>query len=120
MSDRRPITRARSKWTPERSPLVDADAWSRNVSDGILFAMVAAEPAGLHLSISFRDHRGRPSRYPTWDEIAGARYHLLPDDHDFVMHLPPTSEYVAIHDTTFHLHQHPPTDNVHTAGMTGP
>jgi hypothetical protein len=24
-----------------------------------------------------------------------------------VMHLPPEAEYVAVHDTTFHLHEHP-------------
>ena len=86
---------------------VDLDWWERTVSDGLLRAFVGEEEIGWHLSISFRDHRGNPSRYPSWDEIAHARYELLPTDRDFVMHLPPPSEYVAVHDTTFHLHEHP-------------
>lgn len=73
----------------------------------MLRALVAEEPAGWHLSISFADDCRRPTRYPTWDEIAHARYELLPDDIDVVMHLPPPGEYVALHPTTFHLHEHP-------------
>lgn len=82
--------------------------WRRDVLDGTLVAIVAEEPEGWHLSISFRDHRHRLSRYPTWDEIRDARYDLLPADLDFVMHLPPPDEYVNVHATTFHLHEHPP------------
>lgn len=87
------------------------ESWWRNVHDGQLRVLIAKEPLGLHLSISHAKRvRGgamEPGRYPTWDEIADARYELLPADLDFVMHLPPPSEYVAVHDTTFHLHQHP-------------
>lgn len=54
---------------------------------------------GWHLSISHK------FRYPTWDEIAKARYALLPQEHDYVMHLPPPSDYVAIHANCFHLHE---------------
>lgn len=82
-------------------------AWRRTVTDGRLHALVCEEPAGWHLSISFADDCNRPTRYPSWDEIAHARYELLPDDVDFVMHLPPPGEYVACHPTTFHLHEHP-------------
>lgn len=77
------------------------------MSDGLLWAIVAEEPGGWHLSVSFRDHRGVAARYPTWDELAHARYVLMPDDIDVVMHLPPPADYVAVHDTTFHLHEHP-------------
>jgi hypothetical protein len=77
------------------------------VGDGSLRALVAQEPAGWHLSISFVDDRGRPSRYPRWDEITHARAELLPAELGFVMHLPPDDDYVALHDTTFHLHEHP-------------
>lgn len=54
---------------------------------------------GWHMSIS------RSDRYPSWDEIAHARYELLPDDILMVMHLPPPDEYVALHKFTFHLHE---------------
>lgn len=84
-----------------------ADGYRRSVKDGSLRALVGEEPMGWHLSISFTDDCNRPTRYPTWDEIAHARYELLPGDVDFVMHLPPAGEYVALHPTTFHLHEHP-------------
>ena len=61
--------------------------------------LLSPEPDGLHLSISCED------RYPTWDEIAEARYRLMPRDSDVVMHLPPESEYVNVHENTFHLHE---------------
>jgi hypothetical protein len=86
---------------------IDARWWRREVGDGTLVALVADEPAGWHLSISFRDRRGALTRYPKWDEIAHARDGLLPAEVGFVMHLPPAGEYVAVHDTTFHLFQHP-------------
>jgi hypothetical protein len=76
--------------------------------------IVAQEPAGQapagiwvpvealtlwHLSIS------HPHRYPTWDEIADARYELVPDDVTMALLLPPPVEYVNEHDTCFHLWQ---------------
>lgn len=105
----RPLTRQRSPWRHQPSPVPGWRVWQRNVTDGHLTAIVAEEPAGWHLSISHRTNRTPPTpgRYPTWDEITHARYELLPGDLDFVMHLPPPGEYVAVHDTTFHLHKHP-------------
>ena len=111
MSGARPITRQRSPWqkigSVPTAPGWSADSYARQVGDGILRALVAEEPMGWHMSISFVDHRGEPSRYPRWDEITHARDGLLPADVAFVMHLPPADEYVAVHDTTFHLHEHP-------------
>jgi hypothetical protein len=111
-SERRPISRQRSPWREIGDGAVldwPTGTWRRDVADGVLLAIVGDEPRiGWHLSISFRDHRRRPSRYPTWDEIADARDELLPGDVGFVMHLPPAGEYVALHDSTFHLHEHPP------------
>lgn len=92
------------------------EVYQREVGDGHLSAFVTKEPSGpggcteWHMSISHRtnDHPPQPGRYPTWDEIAHARYELLPADLPFAMMLPPKSEYVALHDTTFHLHEvHP-------------
>ena len=107
----RPITRQRSPWEPfghvdeiQGCPA----AWHRrSVGDGLLTACVVEEPLGWHMSISFRDNRGDNSRYPRWDEITHAREALLPSEVGFVMHLPPSDEYVAVHDTTFHLHEFP-------------
>lgn len=59
------------------------------------------EGLGWHLSIAHPEH------YPTWDEIAEARYKLIPDDHEMVMCLPPKADYVNIHDYCFHLHEIP-------------
>lgn len=107
-----PMSKQRSNYTHEGSvplPLIDQDAdlFVRNVSDGRLRVMLAEEPMGWHLSISFVDHKGRPSRYPRWDEILHARELLLDQSIEFVMFLPKADEYVALHDTTFHLHEHP-------------
>lgn len=52
-----------------------------------------------HLSIS------HPSRYPSWDEIADARYELIPDDVTVALLLPPRDEYVNAHPYCFHLWQ---------------
>jgi hypothetical protein len=51
-----------------------------------------------HLSISC------PDRDPTWEEIAAARYALLPKLKDCVMLLPPDSGYVNLHEHCFHVH----------------
>ena len=52
-----------------------------------------------HMSIAC-DHR-----YPTWDEIAKARYSLIPNDVTMAMVLPPQEEYINIHSYTFQLHE---------------
>ena len=62
---------------------------------------VGIEPAGWHLSIS------HPNRNPSWEEIKQARYDLCPHDVTMAMILPPTDEYVNIHNFCFHLHQIP-------------
>ena len=103
----------RSSWQPVRDLTilgVVEGVWRRNVSDGDLIAIVGHEPKGWHLSISFADHHGRGTRYPRWDEISEARYSLVPHDLAMAMILPPPSEFVAIHDTTFHLHEIRPDD----------
>lgn len=52
-----------------------------------------------HLSIA------HPDRYPSWDEIADARYELVPDDVTMALLLPPPGEYVNEHPHCFHLWQ---------------
>lgn len=104
----RPISRQRSKWVEKPSPLPGSRLFLRNVHDGQLRTIVALESTGWHLSISHvfpGERRDPPGRYPTWDEIADARYAFLPEDVTMAMLLPPLDEYVALHPTTFHLHQ---------------
>ena len=106
----RPITQQRSAWMKLESDEmlgVTVQWWARKVHDGVLRACVGDEPQGWHLSISFHDNRSRLSRYPNWDEILHAREQLLPADVEFAMFLPRPEDYVALHDTTFHLHEHP-------------
>lgn len=123
--ERQAMTKQRSPWVRGNAGALGAAlmaqgatqvrVYQRSVHDGHLSAFVAREPLGpggalqWHLSISHRTNHypPRPGRYPTWDEIAHARYELLPDDLTFVMFLPLPDEYVAVHDTTFHLHEHP-------------
>jgi hypothetical protein len=109
----KPLTNIRSEWMEMRGGAqiiqgVEAKWFQRRTGDGILAACVSDEPGiGWHMSISFRDNKGDLSRYPRWDEIVDARETLLPVTLGFVMHLPSLDEYVALHATTFHLHQHP-------------
>lgn len=119
-----PLTRQRSLWEPSRDVnhrtlemLVEAGCTDigimvRRVHDGELTAIVTRNPPEFlwHMSISHnrrqlaKRQRGA-SRYPTWDEIADARYALLPAELEVVMKLPPPEEFVNVHDTTFHLHE---------------
>jgi hypothetical protein len=46
-------------------------------------------------------------RYPTWNEIAEARYRLLPGDITMALLLPPLEEYVNVHKNCFQLHEIP-------------
>lgn len=106
---RKPLRTLRSQWSELAHPLLPGcESFLRRTHDGVLMALFGDEPAiGWHLSISHRGHNGKVHRYPSWDEIADARDLFLPADIGFVMHLPPADEYVALHDSTFHLHQHP-------------
>jgi hypothetical protein len=59
--------------------------------------LVGHSDLGWHLSISCG------SRLPTWDEVAKARYALLPANITVAMLMPPESEYVNLHPYCFHL-----------------
>lgn len=61
--------------------------------------LVSREFGKWHLSIS------HPAYYPDWDTIRDARYALLPDNLTMAMLLPPTGQYVNIHNNCFHLHE---------------
>lgn len=73
----------------------------RICQSGELRVIISRDPPDdyWHLSISCEN------RYPTWDEIKRARYELLPNNCTMAMLLPPTEEYVNIHENCFHLHE---------------
>lgn len=66
-------------------------------------AHVSVDDGRWHMSVSTLE------RYPTWDEIADARYDLLPGDLDFALILPPMEDYVNLQGSgvphVFHLWQ---------------
>lgn len=89
-------------------------AWQLDLADGHLTVFVGREPTPMpngdqlllwHLSISHRtnDRPPQPGRYPSWDEIRDARERFVPDEVTVALFLPPRSEYVNVHSTTFHL-----------------
>ena len=98
------LTAAHKQWAAAGGLTVTPSFWSL----GNLRVIITREPQeGWHLSIS------HPARYPSWDEIAHARYNLLPQDLTFVMFLPPDSQYVNIEGgnsgragNVFHLHEY--------------
>jgi hypothetical protein len=61
--------------------------------------VVTKEFGKWHLSIAHR------TRYPTWDEVAEARYRILPDSLTFAMLLPPKREYINLHEFCFQVHE---------------
>lgn len=65
--------------------------------------LVGSSFLGWHLSVSCRE------RYPTWDELAHAREHLLPMDATFALIFPPPAEYVNRDPNRFHLWQVQPS-----------
>jgi len=90
-------------WTPmSPPPLGRGKAYQRLVDDGLLTVFVTSDDGAWHLSISHTID-GKAGRYPTWDEIADARYRFTPPNATMAMLLPPPGEYVNLHATTFHL-----------------
>ena len=81
---------------PQLAQLLEPN--SKYYKMGAIFIIVSVHPeTGEHLSIS------HPSRYPSWDEIAEARYQLLPDDRAYYMVLPPSNAYGNLAENCFHL-----------------
>lgn len=68
---------------------------------GDLRCIVSKDEGRWHLSMSHR------SRYPTWDEMADARYRFIPNRAQMAMLAPPREEFVNVHDTTLHLWEAP-------------
>lgn len=91
------LIRPKPNWKEIRSPVVSVRAFRW----GYLTVLVGQEPAGWHISVA------HPHRYPTWEEIKAARYDHVPDNVTMAMLLPPSEEFVNIHENCFHLYQIP-------------
>jgi hypothetical protein len=77
----------------------DSNAYLRRYRLGECSVIVTREFGKWHLSISHR------KRYPTWDEIAEARYRLLPDEVVVAMILPPKGHYINLNPHCFQMHE---------------
>jgi hypothetical protein len=63
--------------------------------------IVSQQLAGWHLSIS------KPDKLPTWEEVRDARYALVPDEATMALLLPPSAEYVNVHEFCLQLYEIP-------------
>ena len=61
------------------------------------------EPCGHHGEMRWHMSISHPRRYPSWDEIAHARYAVVPDEANMMMSLPSREDYVNVHQHCFHL-----------------
>ena len=84
-------------WAPHGRIVLPSGHSAQQFRRGKVNVLVAREEGRWHLSISTHN------RYPTWDEIADARYDLLPDAIEVAMLLPPKAHYVNLHPYVFHL-----------------
>lgn len=74
-----------------------SNSYLRIYSLGECSVIVTKEFGTWHLSVA------HPRRYPTWDEIAEARYRVVPDAVTMALVLPPRAEYVNLHENCFQL-----------------
>jgi hypothetical protein len=82
-----------------RTLLNAVNSYVRKYALGECSVLVTREHGKWHLSIA------HPGRYPTWDEVAEARYRLLPGSITAAMLLPPMAEYVNLHERCLHLYE---------------
>lgn len=95
-----PVIRAVDPLTPAIQRLIDTGQVHPSLKQyrmGKVSILIHRDEAGYHLSLTGQ------TRYPTWDEVAKVRYELIPDECYMVMVLPPSSEYVNIHEFVFQL-----------------
>ena len=67
---------------------------------------VGLSEEGWHLSISAKN------RYPTWDEVAHARYELLPENITMAMLLPPMDDYINIAENCLQIWEVPSSTGI--------
>lgn len=81
----------------QRRFINEHNSYFRRYRLGQCSVIVTKELGKWHLSISHR------ARYPTWDEVAEARYRLLPESIVAAMILPPRSAYINLDSHCFQV-----------------
>lgn len=99
--EKKPLTLKEVPVDPRvEASLIDArNTYVRAYELGECSVLVTKEGGSWHVSIA------HPRRYPTWDEVAEARYRLVPDDVTLAMLLPPRELYVNLHKNCFQMIQ---------------
>lgn len=92
-----PLVEIPSPLATDRRLVNGSNSYLRTYRLGECTVIVTREYGRWHLSIAHE------SRYPTWDEIAEARYRILPGDLVMGLLLPPKAEYVNIHRNCFQI-----------------
>jgi hypothetical protein len=77
--------------------LNERNGYLRVYALGECSVIVTREDDRWHMSIA------HPRRYPTWDEVATARYRAIPANTWMAMMLPPPERYVNVHSNCFQL-----------------
>lgn len=75
------------------------NSYLRTYRMGECSIIVTREFDQWHLSIA------RPDRLPSWNEVAEARYRVVPDAVTMAMLLPPKAEYINIHNHCLQMMQ---------------
>lgn len=83
----------------QRTMVNEDNSYVRAYLLGECSVIVTREHGRWHISIA------HPRRDPTWDEVAAARYRLMPDEILAAMLLPPRERYVNLHPHAFQVMQ---------------
>lgn len=94
---RKPLPLAEHSASELSHMITASNSYVRRYSLGECSVIVTREYGKWHLSIA------HPSRHPTWNEIAEARYRILPKGITAAMLLPPLEEYVNLHSHCFQV-----------------
>ena len=83
----------------QRKLMLPANTEIYRLGECVIFVTPPTGATGWILSINHK------TRYPTWDEVAKARYDLLPHGITMAMILPPPDEYINIASHCFLLNE---------------
>lgn len=81
----------------DQAIVANVNSYLRLYRLGPASVIVTKEYGQWHMSIACTD------RLPAWEEVAEARYRLIPDGIVMAMPLPPKADYVNVHEFCLHL-----------------
>lgn len=97
-----PLIREVEDWAKDKGLRIgDVEPDSRFFRMGTEISIILSQTDqwGWHMSIAHR------KRLPTWDEIAYARYELIPNEVTMALMLPPKEQYINLHSFCMQMHQ---------------